>query len=213
MPLIDYLKHFGAAAGKVLQPDERLIDLGLYHEPLVGDESRLIRTRDELSPRLRRHVDEHGPLPPRSDKFFQGFDLLRGGLQVNPDRINRFLGGVSGEGDAESLGGRWWRTAKSDQNRWDSLEYAVTDRRLLLLTDKSRGAGGTEYKILFELPRPTVASAARRGKLLFQRGRVEVHFTDRSMIAWSTGMLSTARARSLVAALSNPSAGTGEGRD
>ncbi len=120
-------------------------------------------------------------------------------------------GGISGAGGPESVAGRWWRAARDDRNRWDALEYGVTDRRLLLLTSRNRGAGGTEYRILFEVPRSAVASVARRGKLLFQRGRVEVRLTDGSMIAWSTGMVSTARARALAAALSGPGTGSGEG--
>jgi hypothetical protein len=203
MPLVDYVKHFGPAVAKVLEPGERLVDLGLYHEPFVGDDSRLERTKEERSPRMRRYVEAYGSLPARSERFFQGFDLFRGGLLVNPDRVNGLLGGVSGLGDPESAAGRWWRAARNDERRWDSVEYGVTDRRLLLLTSRSRGRGDTEYRILCEVPRSAVASADRRGKLLFQRGRVEVRFADGSMIAWTAGMLSTARARTLVAALSS----------
>jgi hypothetical protein len=145
-------------------------------------------------------------LPPRSDKFFQGFDLFRGGVQVNPDRINRLMGGISGEGGTDSMAGRLWLAANS-RDRGGSTYYAVTERRLLLLTEAKINSG--DYQILFELPRSAVASVARKGKLLFQRGRVEVRFTDGSMKAWTPGMLSAARARSLVAALSGPIRHTG----
>jgi hypothetical protein len=188
MPLINYLKHYGTDVEKVLQPGERLIDLGLYHEPLLGDESRIAPAAGS------------GSSP---EKLVEGFDLTRGGLQVNPSRIDRLFGGLAGEGGADSVAGLWWRAVKTG-DRWDSTEYGVTDRRLLLLTSRTRGAGETEYKIMHAVPRGQVASALRRGRWMFQRGRVEVRFTDGSMIAWSTGMLSTARARSLVAALSGP---------
>jgi hypothetical protein len=185
-----------------------LIDLGLYHEPFVGDESRLARTRDELSPRMRRYADKHGSPPPASEKLIEGFDPLTG-VHVNDNRIARFFGGLSGEGPVDSVAGRWWRAAKDRPETLDHTEYGVSNRRLLLLTSRSR-SDHTEYKIIFSVPREQVASVVRRGKLLFQRGRVEVRFTDRSMIAFTTGMLTTGRARALVAALSGPGTGAGE---
>jgi hypothetical protein len=202
MPLIDYVKLYGSDVAKVLDRGETLVDMGSYREPLIGDESRLTRTVDELSPRLRQMVEEHGPAP-KSDKIIEGFDPLRGGVQVNPRRIDQVLGGISGEGGPESAAGRLWRAGKGDGSRY----YAVTDRRLLLLAQAAIGSG--EYTIVFDLPRTAVASARRRGKLMLQRGRVEVRFTDGSMKAWTTGLLSTARARSLVAALSGPITQTG----
>jgi hypothetical protein len=195
MPLINHLKYARADVEKVLEPGERLIDLGLYHEPLIGDESRLERAEDELSPRMRRCVDKHGSPPPRSERLFS-FDLFTG-LDVNEDRVARFFGGRKGEGAVDSVAGRWWRAAK---NRAGLTEYGVTDRRLLLLASLS---GKDKYKVTFSVPRAQVESVAHRGKLLFQRGRVEVRFTDRSMIAFTTGMLTTGPARALVAALSD----------
>src|SRR6266545_4169919 len=41
---------------KLLGRDERLLAMAGYNEPLIGDESRLGRTLDELSPRMRRYV-------------------------------------------------------------------------------------------------------------------------------------------------------------
>jgi hypothetical protein len=196
MPLINYVKLYGAEVAKVLDRDERLIEMGLYREPLLGDESRLERTTDELSGGPRGPVDERDRSG-GTDKFVQGFDPLAGGLQVNPRRIDRALGGLSGVGGAASLAGRMWRAGRHHDG---SAYYAVTERRLLLLGTTRPGAG--DYHILVEVPRAEVASAARRGKLLFQRGRVEVRFTDGSMKAWTTATLSTGRARSLVAALS-----------
>jgi hypothetical protein len=195
MPLINYLKLYGTDVAKALEQDERLIEMGLYREPLLGDESRLERTTDELTGGPRGSVDDHGA-PGTTDRFVQGFDPLRGGLQVNPRRIDRALGGVSGVGTAGSFACRLWWAARHHDG---STYYAVTERRLLLLGTTRAGAG--DYQILLAVPRAQVASAARRGKLLFQRGRVEVAFTDGSMKAWTTAMLSTGRARSLVAAL------------
>jgi hypothetical protein len=204
MPLINFVKLYGSEIAKLLGEGERLVDMGRYREPLIGDESRLLRTPEELSAGMRRLVAEQGPLPERPDKFIHGFDPFMGGLQVNPRRIDRFMGGISGEGAPASLAGRLWRAPRSHAG---STYYAVTDRRLLLLAASRPGA--VDYRVIFEAPRDAVASAARRGKLLFQRGRVEVRFSDGSMKAWTPGMLSAARARSLVAALSRPTSGTG----
>ncbi len=199
MPLVNYLKLYGNDVAAVLRPGEWLIDMGPYREPLIGDESRLDRAVDELSPRMRRHVEQHGTPPPASDRFVQGFDPLAGGLQVNPSRIDRWLGGPTGEGGAGSAAGRLWRAARAHDG---APCYAVTDQRLLLLGEGRPGSG--DFRIIFELPRAAVASASRRGKLLLQRGRVEVRFTDGSMKAWTPGMLFAARARSLVTALNGP---------
>jgi hypothetical protein len=197
MPLIDFVKIYGPDVAGLLGRDERLLVMAGYHEPLIGDESRLVRTVDELSPRMRRYVDKHGPLPAPSDKFVQGFDPLLGGLLVNYHRIDRFMGGISGEGGPDSMAGRLWRAVKEPTGR--SLYVAVTGRRLLVL---AMSIPEGEFTVVFEAPRSAIASARRAGKLLFQRGRVEVRFTDGSMKAFTTAMLSTSRARSLVAALS-----------
>ena len=200
MPLIDYLKLYGTNAAEVLDQGEQLLDMGLYREPLIGDESKLGRTIDELSPRLRERVERRGgQTVTGSDRFVQGFDVLAGGLRVNPHRIDRIFGRISGVGGRDSVAGRMWRAGR---NRVGGTYYAVTGHRLLLLgTDK---VGLRVYRVLFDVPRAEVASAVRKGKILFQRGRVEIRFTDGSMLALTPGMVSTARARSLVAALSSP---------
>ncbi len=199
MPLIDFVKTYGPDVAKLLGRDERLLAMAGYNEPLIGDESRLGRTLDELSPRMRRYVEKHGAPPQPSDKFVQGFDPLMGGILVNYNRIDRFVGGISGEGGPGSMAGRFWRAVKEPTD--GSLYVAVTGRRLLVL---SMSVPKEEFTIVFEAPRSAIASVRRAGKLLFQRGRVEVRFTDGSMKAFTTAMLSTARARSLVAALSGP---------
>ena len=201
MPLINYLKLYGADVARVLAPGERLIELGPYREPLAGDESRLERTADELDPLTRRLAARGGPRKPPSDRFIQGIDPLSG-VQVNENRIDRFFGGITGEGGVESFAGRLWRSAKANTK---IKYYAVTDRRLLLLVEQGKINSG-DYRIAFEAPRSAVLSARRRGKLLFQWGRVELRFSDGSMKACTLGMLSVGRANALVAALSGDGA-------
>jgi hypothetical protein len=197
MPLIDFAKIYGPDVAKLLGPDERPLVMASYNEPLIGDESRLTRTVDELSPRMRWLIDKYGPPPAPSEKFVEGFNPLLGGLLVNYDRIDRFMGGISGEGGPESMAGRLWRAVNKPSGR--GLYVTVTGQRLLVL---SKSVAEEEFTIVFESPRSAITSARRAGKLLFQRGRVEVRFTDGSMKAFTTAMLSAARARSLVAALS-----------
>lgn len=186
MPLIDHVKLYGEDVSKVLQPGERLLAMGFFTSDL-GDKERL--------------PDHDGPLP--SDKFFLGFKLLAGGLRTNPHRFDRFFFGVSGIGGRSTIAGQFFRVTEDTRI---SPHYAVTDRRLLLLHEEKTGSG--DYRIVFETPRSTVASAARRGRL-FQRGRVELTFTDGSMKALTTGMLFTGRARQLVRALHTPTTSTG----
>lgn len=195
MPLVDYVKVHGDDVAKLLQPGERLIDMGPYSEPHIGDESGLARTVDEMSPRMREWVRKTGQSPPPpSDRLIEGFDPLAGGLQVNSSRINRWLGGISGIGSPGSIAGQMWRTTRQQTK---IMTYGVTDRRLLLMIEPAMG----DFHVIFAVPRDQIVSATHRGKLLFQRGRVEVRFTDGSMKAWTPGMLSAARTRSLVTAL------------
>ena len=62
-----------------------------------------------------------------------------------------------------------------------SLDWVVTDRRLLLL-DNDR-VSPPHFRTLFAVPRVAIRSARRRGRLFLQWGRVEVTFTDGSMVA------------------------------
>lgn len=198
MPLFNQRKLFGDDVAKVLQPGEQLLALGPFHEPLNGDESKLELEEHELGKFEREFLRQHGHRPETSDSFFQGIDWT--GVHINPDRIRRAMSGLSGAGAATSVAGRMWRAGKDQTGGF--VEWAVTDRRLLLL--KGDIAVNRTYTILYEVPRSSVASAARRGKLLFQWGRVEVSFTDGSMLAWNAALLDISAARSLVAALSGP---------
>ncbi|WP_159079566.1 hypothetical protein [Plantactinospora sp. BC1] len=200
--MINYVKVYGSDVARLFASGERLVDMGGYREPLIGDESRLGRTPEEMGARARR-VEERSPGAMQSEKFVQGFDPFAGGLQTNPDRIDRFLGGLSGEGGPGSAAGRLWRAAKGYGG---IAYYAVTDRRLLLV---GNNPGADTFDLLFEVPLAQVVAATVRGKLLMQRGRVEVRFADGSMKAWTPGMFSTSAARRLVAALSGQTKGTG----
>jgi hypothetical protein len=201
VPLFNQVKLFGDDVAKVLEPGERLLALGAFHELLNGDDSKLELEDHELSPLQQRFLWEHGRRLSTSDKFFQGVDW--GGIHINPDRLRRAFSGLSGVGSPDSIAGRMWRASKDASG----VEWAVTDRRLLLLTSDT--AVNKTYTILFSVSRSLIASAARRGKLLFQWGRVEVSFTDGSMLAWNAALLDLSAARALVAALSG-SGQTGE---
>jgi hypothetical protein len=200
MPLIDLVKLNGPDVARLLGRNERLLDMAAYSEPLIGDESRLARTVDELGPRMRDHVDKHGSVPPPSNSPVAGVDPLSG-IQVNHEYIPRLMGGVAGEGAPGSMAGRMWRAVTSVKG--GALYCAVTNQRLLVV---AHDLASDKFAIIFDVPRSAVQSAIRKGKLLLQRGRVELRFTDGSMKAFTTGMLSTARARSLVATLSQPTA-------
>jgi hypothetical protein len=103
MPLIDLVKLNGPDVARLLGRNERLLDMAAYSEPLIGDESRLARTVDELGPRMRDHVDKHGSVPPPSNSPVAGVDS---GIQVNHEYIPRLMGGVAGEGAPGSMAGR-----------------------------------------------------------------------------------------------------------
>jgi hypothetical protein len=197
VPLFDHVKLSGEAVSKVLEPGERLLALGGFHQPLSGDESRLERSDDELTSVEQRFLRETGQRPRQSDTWFQGIDW--GGVHINSDRIQRVLSGLSGAGAVDSTAGRMWRASKSHQH--GLLKWAVTDQRLLLLLDKI--GNPPSFEIHFSVDRTLIRSVRRRGKLLFQWGRVEVTFVDGSMIAFLAALLDVGAARQLVRALSD----------
>jgi hypothetical protein len=195
MPIFNTLKLWGAdVTAQVLEPGETLIDMGSLHEPLNGDESRLGLEDHELSRRERKFLAETGHRFETSDSWLLGIDLS--GVHINQDRVHRAMSGLSGIGAPGSIAGQMWRAGRRD----GFLEWAVTDRRLLILRKKA----GKEHTFLYAVPRSSVAGAVRRGKLLFEWGRVELSFTDGSMLAYVAGFLDIGAARKLVAALSGP---------
>jgi hypothetical protein len=62
-----------------------------------------------------------------------------------------------------------------------SLDWAVTDRRLLLL-DNYR-INPQRFRLHLAIPRAAIRTARRRGRLLLPWGRVELTFVDGSMAA------------------------------
>ena len=184
--MIDFLRVYGTEVGALLLPGETVLDLGPYREP-PGDASRLERTPGESGAGIAA-----------ADRLVTGFDPLAGGVQTDPRRIDWFLAGSKGSGAPGSAAGQLWRAAAG---RGETYFVAVTNRRLLLLA--ARGVGAQRpFRIAWERPCSAIAGATRRGRLL-QAGRVEVAFTDGSTKAWTTGIFSAARARTLIAALTS----------
>ncbi len=180
MPLFNQVKAFGSDVAKVLEPGERLIAMGGYQPPHVGDTSALERPSGE----------------PGSGRLVEGADWT--GVQLNPDRVNRAVGGTTGTGGAESTAGQLWREAT---NAPDGLrKWAVTDRRLLLLVDTLKKP--TEFRIHFAVPRQAIRSARRRGRFVLQWGRVELTFADGSTVALTLAMFDVGAARQMIDALS-----------
>jgi hypothetical protein len=195
VPLLNHAKIRGPEIAEVLEPGERLLALGLYRDSLNGDRSRLELADSELTAIEQRFQRETGQRLAGSDSVVQGVDWQ--GVHVNSGRVNRLLFGLDGVGAVKSAAGQMWRAA---HDRSSGLRYwAVTDRRLLLLRDRT----GTDqpWQIGYAVTRSTVRSVRRRGKLLLQWGRVEVVFADDSMLAWLTGFVDVGAARQLVRAM------------
>jgi hypothetical protein len=196
VPLFDGVKVYGEAVSTVLAPGERLLAIGGFHTLLNGDESKLERRDHELTKVEQRFLREHGRRMPSSDRWFQGVDWT--GIHVNSDRFERLLSGLVGIGAVDSYAGRLWRSTKQSRGL---LQWAVTDRRFLVLDSTP----SNDYSIPFSVDRADVRSARRRGKLLFQWGRVELRFVDGSMFSFLAAMLDVVAARNLVRALSGTS--------
>ena len=198
MPLFNSVKLYGEDVARSLEPGERLLGLGTYHDPLNGDESRLHLADHELRGVAKRFRDDTGRHLPTDDRLLQGVDW--GGVHINPDRLRRAWSGLAGQGAPESIAGRMWRATKAPGK--GTLDWAVTDRRLLVLEHEA--AVHPTYRIKFAVPRAEIRSACRRGKLFFQWGRVEITFVDDSMIAFNAALLDVGAARQLVRALTGP---------
>jgi hypothetical protein len=181
VPLFNQVKAFGSDVAKVLEPGERLIAMGGYQPPHVGDTSDLERPSGE---------------PAGPDRLVEGVDWT--GVQLNPDRVNRAVGGTTGTGGSGSIAGQLWREATNAPA--GLRKWAVTDRRLLLLVDTLRKP--TEFRIHFAVPRPAIRSARRRGRFFLQWGRVELTFADGSTVALTLAMFDVGAARQMTDALS-----------
>ncbi|WP_097327759.1 hypothetical protein [Paractinoplanes atraurantiacus] len=183
MPLFNAVKIYGNDVAPVLEPGERLLAMGMVHTHYSGDTSAL----------ESEGGDPHRPAS--SQGLVDGVDWT--GVQYNQDRVNRAIGGSSGSGSAASWGGQAWQAIKA--RAVGNLDWAVTDRRLLLL-DKDN-ANPPTFSVHFAVPREAIRSARRRGKILFQWGRVEVRFADDSMVAMVLAIVDVGAARNFVRAL------------
>ena len=95
-------------------------------------------------------------------------------------------------------GGR--RTLGAVQSRAvTSLDWAVTDRRLLLL-DNYR-LNPQRFRLHLAIPRAAIRTARRHGRLLLPWGRVELTFTDGSMAALVLAILDITAAAGFLRAL------------
>ncbi|MFI5890964.1 hypothetical protein ACIA5D_12700 [Actinoplanes sp. NPDC051513] len=82
-----------------------------------------------------------------------------------------------------------------------SLDWAVTDRRLLLL-DNYR-IDPQRFRLHFAVPRPAIRAARRRSRLFLEMGRVELTFVDGSMAALVVAVLDVTAATGFVRVLSS----------
>jgi hypothetical protein len=184
VPLFNSVKVYGKDVAPVLETGERLLAMGMVHTHWSGDTSSL---------------ESEGGNPDRpgsSRGLVEGVDWT--GVQYNQDRVNRLVAGSSGAGAADSWGGRMWSAIRARSEK-ANVEWAVTDRRLLLL-DNDRGNPPT-FAVHFAVPRAVIRGARRRGKVLFQWGRVEVSFVDGSRVALVLAILDISAAKAFVRAV------------
>ena len=135
-----------------------------------------------------------GPVHVRRTSSFES-RLMAGvdwtGLRYGRDRLR------SGPPGAASWSRRTQRVLHAREVT--SLDWAVTDRRLLLL-DNDR-VSPPHFRTLFAVPRAAIRSARRRGRLFLQWGRVEVTFTDGSMVALVLALFDVSAAAHFLRAL------------
>jgi hypothetical protein len=191
VPILNHVKINGPEIAKVLEPDERLLALGIYRGPLNPDTRGLERTDDELSKFEQKYMQEHGHRLPVSDKVFELG-------QFNTDKFNNLLSGTAGSGAANSYAGLMWRAGRAMGP--GIVHWAVTDRRFLLIQRPPAGEKGP-WRIGFAVPRQAVRSARRHVKILFGWGQVEVTFADGSMLAILAGLLDVGLANQMIRAL------------
>lgn len=97
--------------------------------------------------------------------------------------------------------GSWGRRTRQalQAREVTSLDWAITDRRLLLLDHDL--VSPPHFRTLFAVPRAAIRGARRRGRLFLQWGRVEVTFTDGSMVALVLAMFDVSAAAHFLRAL------------
>ncbi|MCU7722774.1 hypothetical protein ODJ79_03515 [Actinoplanes sp. KI2] len=137
-----------------------------------------------------------GPVHVRRPGVFESA-LIAGvdwtGLRYGRDRLR------SGPPATGSWGRRTQRVLQAREVT--SLDWAVTDRRLLLL-DNDR-VSPPHFRPLMAVPRAAIRSVRRRGRLFLQWGRVEVTFTDGSMVALVLAMVDVSAAAHFLRALTS----------
>lgn len=191
---MDPVKVYGEELAKYLEDGESLRDAGLCGAAF-GDESGLGRAADATG--------DAGSIPGRPEDrarpegsrgWVTGVDPVWG-LEWNAAAVDTRLGGVTAAGGASSIAARMLAAIRSTRG---STYYAVTDRRLLLLTRPSIRT----FTPLFSVPLGAIRQARHEEKwFLPQRGRVVLYFADNSLLALVTGHLFAGRAKALVAAL------------
>lgn len=187
------MERHGAGLRRLLPPHERLLTMTGFDR--AEGKSWLESPPDTRSPG-RKAVERTatvtlGPL------LYLAFG--------SPPSLARIFGGVSESGHA----GSWafwlddtWRRMVLKERRSGAL--MVTDRRLLLASWKIWGKD-PDYAIALEIPREAVAQAAVVPRP-FTRGRVELRFTDGSMMALKFAKYRTGPAWSFVQSLTGPNA-------
>jgi len=125
-----------------------------------------------------------GSIHPRRPPAIEGLDLA--GVQRPAAR------------DIPSWGRRTWRAVQS--RKVTSLDWAVTDRRLLLL-DNYR-IDPQRFRVHFSVPRSAIRAVRRRSKPFLELGRVELTFVDGSMAALVLAIVDITAATTFVRALS-----------
>jgi hypothetical protein len=186
VPLFDAVKMNGQAVAAALEPGERLLAMGTVHTHWSGDTSELA---------------SEGGEPGGSGRLVEGADWA--GVQYNQDSVNRLIAGASGSGTSGSWADQTWQAIKAHDV--GTLDWAITDRRLLLLDHKI--GNPPTFTLHFAVPREAIRATRRRSKLFFQWGRVVVTFADGSTVAMVLALLDIGAAGNFVRALETGSAG------
>lgn len=173
-PFLDPGEHLLAAAPVTLAP-------GIPHPPAA---LLTARTPGELEQRLDRPLRllrrAYGALNPVGAAVGAVEDRV---IDAVPDAVWH---GAGMAGGWPSEAGRFV-ARMHDEGAHGTGTLAVTDRRILVTVDRSRlwQLLGEEHTVHWQLPRPVV-TVHRNPTGVLQRGRVDLHFADRSWVAVTT---------------------------
>lgn len=147
------------------------------------------RTGEDPTPPVRTDTpDRRGPAR-RAAEGAAGVavDLVSGAAFDGPD-VSRWLAGVGSRGGADSQAAWLERLLRNPGEHY----LAATGARLLLVTDRTphtermrarrTGEAQQPFELVAEIPASQIASLQHRPKLV-ARGRMELAFTDGSMLA------------------------------